>query len=1454
MTDSVLDRAIDALEIEDSKSLSWGNVFYSYSRYDYEALLESALPDEDSSEVFDGLIRIGAVLNLSHRNQPDRYRTRMGETVSLMVALKQLLPNRNLGESADLVSDFRFVRKPRWVPARDTEVESFIEQLQEKRIDPCIVSAVSKFFSNNSGIRTLSGFQCRAFQNIADRSGLRGTVVSAGTGSGKTLAFYLPIFASLAAQVPSSRGVRVLAVYPRNELLSDQLKETLAALTQFNNVLERNGQRTLSVGAFYGDTPKTKAQANDPDPNRRKKPEDAYRCPTEGCTGLLGWYNEKESDARVSCKKCGYVSDSSLVTLRTGLQRNPPDILLTSIEMLSKHFSNTKMNKLFGFGQGSQLQYVLLDEIHTYRGVTGAQAALLLRRLNFKLYKPVKYVGLSATLEHPREFFASLSGLREDEILVVSPKDDELIPVSSEYLLCLRGDPVSKKALLATSIQTMMLAVRLLDSRYQSISSGRWPPKLFAFSDSLDTKNRLFFKYLDAEGWDWRNNHQSAQVDESLAALRDFDSSERPESSEQGQNWTITHDLGHEISKRDIVGDLNSSENRGVNPDANIVVATASLEVGFNDPEVGAVLQHQAPRDSASYLQRKGRAGRRVSTRPWMFVVLSEFGRDRELFLRYEELSSPVIPSIDLPLNNLHVLRIQGAATLVEWLGIKTRNLGGRGWIYDELSRPASFDPELRRECLSVLSGLLRDRQAQEDFIRYLGGALGVRDQTILDQIVWGVPRGVFTECVPSLARELEMEFSGRGSKTASRASPVPEFIPAATFKELNVPEVRVVLPSARSPEERSLPFFKAIREYAPGRISKRYSSYDSDSIWVIPNDFDKIPEEYQSERAFIIERSRGDFSSALTKETSIEAGEGVSIPVIRPLSLLPVRAPITRLKITDKSHSQLDWKVEFRTTIESESEKFTSIFSDGIDITLTPYLHAHGCPLEVVRYASSCTASFTTTNKDTKKVCFNFVDRNGSALAIGASHLSDALCFETSVSKSKLIDAKKDVLMLLYRRLLTHRFGIEHPEISVFSIDWLVDCFLTFLLSEVIENERSVDSFLEEWSLRDSPPSRLSSIPEGLFYRDSRLDDEDDDSELVHELRVLLDTPEVFRLLNETAREAIAVDTEKAEQCLLEIFRDTLGGTLLKTAGLLDASIPDGALVVDVEYVVCDETVEIRSWLSEVDPGGNGYLQNLFGVCMRKPKHFARNFVSAVEPSDTEKVGNDIHAIVSSSSDCLERIRNEPDFERGGERKSAIAKLCRLAGVTPYKTLLTALNTRVLRPGSDGDTDIMVATYYDRWFRWNATTGIEWSLTQFAYAHALWISDNPDEAQINKRQILSLLNPSGFEVRQNTLNYYNPFKGLVTTDRCVLRGVLGKHGAHGFVCENIDDLLDSLGSVGSGTIRFSPLGEHVLQLIARIQSTAIESRGLLFYPQLTGVLGSGGVFDFQFEIQEVMN
>src|SRR5262249_4263875 len=125
-----------------------------------------------------------------------------------------------------------------------------------------------------------------------------------------------------------------------------------------------------------------------------------------------------------------------------------------------------------------------------------------------------------------------------------------------------------------------------------------------------------------------------------------------------------------------------SSQDPGMASSSDVIVATASLDVGFNDPAVGAILQHKAPRSSAQFLQRKGRAGRIRGMRPWTVVVLSDYGRDRLAYQGYDLLFDPALEASTLPIQNTYVLRIQAAFALMDWLASKMpQHLRGSVWL-----------------------------------------------------------------------------------------------------------------------------------------------------------------------------------------------------------------------------------------------------------------------------------------------------------------------------------------------------------------------------------------------------------------------------------------------------------------------------------------------------------------------------------------------------------------------------------------------------------------------------------------------------------------------------------------------------------------------------------------------------------------------------------------------------
>lgn len=208
-------------------------------------------------------------------------------------------------------------------------------------------------------------------------------IVASGTGSGKTECFMVPILDRLARiqQEQNSRliGVRALFLYPLNALINSQ-KSRLAAWT--NHFDDR-----IRFCLFNGNTPK-QVQSH---------------------------------------KKREYPSE---VLDRDSLRASPPPILVTNATMLEYMLVRTADKPILEQSQG-KLEWVVLDEAHSYVGSQAAELALLIRRVLHAFgVSPdqVRFVATSATIGDPRgeagdklkNFLAQVAGVSADRVHLVA--------------------------------------------------------------------------------------------------------------------------------------------------------------------------------------------------------------------------------------------------------------------------------------------------------------------------------------------------------------------------------------------------------------------------------------------------------------------------------------------------------------------------------------------------------------------------------------------------------------------------------------------------------------------------------------------------------------------------------------------------------------------------------------------------------------------------------------------------------------------------------------------------------------------------------------------------------------------------------------------------------------------------------------------------------------------------
>lgn len=239
-----------------------------------------------------------------------------------------------------------------------------------------------------------------------------------------------------------------------------------------------------------------------------------------------------------------------------------PDMLHSGILPL-----HTKWIKLF-----ENLKFVVIDEVHTYRGVFGSHVANVVRRLRrvCRFYgSDPQFICCSATIRNPRELAERLTG-REMALV-----DNNGAPSGARHFIFYNPPVINPQLGIRRSAlkETMRLAARFIQNGIQTISFVR---------DRMSVEILLTYLRQHAKGY----------------RIEGYRGGYLP------------------LERRKIERDLRSGEIRGV-------VSTNALELGIDVGSLDVSIMCGYPGTVASTRQQAGRAGRKSGVSVSLVVVNS---------------------------------------------------------------------------------------------------------------------------------------------------------------------------------------------------------------------------------------------------------------------------------------------------------------------------------------------------------------------------------------------------------------------------------------------------------------------------------------------------------------------------------------------------------------------------------------------------------------------------------------------------------------------------------------------------------------------------------------------------------------------------------------------------------------------------------------------------------------
>jgi hypothetical protein len=676
--------------------------------------------------------------------KPNLFRSRIAETVRLLRLVRQRLWKQDISDAALMIEDIRVEFRQRHRPKRNA---LFLADVLPARVSleirqPFLDSIGFKTVSNFQGEALKQIFSCAEQGNVYNTS----YVVAGDTGAGKTEAFLFPILLDIACEESSLRrspGVRAVLVYPRIRLARNQLRRMLKYTTRFH----ASGGPRISFGIQNGDVPSDSAAITKRWKPAVRNDGTWYRVEMlEGCVECSEgryWVNIQDIAVdkgcpSITCDSCQHTIDSLYIT-QSSLANGAPDVLIITDVSLSQWLAREKYTHLWGtWNEGGEIvtippRFLVLDEVHLYDKLKGAHVARLIKRFQARVRlvhkqtnEPDRHpivIGVSATLHNEQRFLAKLMDvdpldeIRYGQLQVIKPSKTDLEETEGReryifiYPRSLSPTPRHPQYRVndqAAAIQIVMTAMHNLKTE------DEW--RGLAFFDSINDLRQFRHNY-DADpslqwiaGYDQRGKEIPPANQDELWRIRTdrYRGSKGSVSSNcglsceerlrtatlhqcshflSGDCWVLAKTSGWNKHLRvadSVYAGSNSHGTASQLDKQDLIPASPSLEVGYDDDAIQLVYQHKAPPNAASFIQRRGRAGRDPDDSPIIITLLWPYRRDDAFyFFHPEALYDPSFDDVPLNSGNFTIQRTHTLLAFFDLLAcLRRQNIAGIG---DEL-------------------------------------------------------------------------------------------------------------------------------------------------------------------------------------------------------------------------------------------------------------------------------------------------------------------------------------------------------------------------------------------------------------------------------------------------------------------------------------------------------------------------------------------------------------------------------------------------------------------------------------------------------------------------------------------------------------------------------------------------------------------------------------------------